>query len=230
MKTLDLRNMPCPQPVVACRNFLMAAKAQGGTNTVDGYAKNAPENPFVADVRAIVDNEAAAENVQRFLEQQGLSVVRSVQGKDFHLTAQGVHSAQDAYSQAENASQIPRNGVHTTTHGAQEYTLVFITTETLGRGDDDLGTKLMATFLSTLPELGESLWRVILLNGGVKLAAQKGPALEHLRALEEAGVRVLVCGTCLAHYGLMEHKQIGETSNMLDIVTSLQRAEKVIRP
>lgn len=29
----------------------------------------------------------------------------------------------------------------------------------------------MGNFLSTLPELGESLWRVILLNGGVKLAA-----------------------------------------------------------
>ena len=50
-------------------------------------------------------------------------------------------------------------------------TLVLITTETFGRGDDELGEKLMGNFLSTLPELGESLWRVILLNGGVKLAA-----------------------------------------------------------
>ena len=57
-------------------------------------------------------------------------------------------------------------------------TLVLITTETFGRGDDELGEKLMGNFLSTLPELGESLWRVILLNGGVKLAATPGKSLD----------------------------------------------------
>ena len=36
-------------------------------------------------------------------------------------------------------------------------TLVLITTETFGRGDDELGEKkLMGNFLSTLPELGEA--------------------------------------------------------------------------
>ena len=44
------------------------------------------------------------------------------------------------------------------------------------------------------------------------------------------GVSVLVCGTCLAHFGLLEAKQVGDTSNMLDIVTSLDLADKVIRP
>lgn len=41
---------------------------------------------------------------------------------------------------------------------------------------------------------------------------------------------MLVCGTCLAHYGLLEAKAVGETSNMLDIVTSLDLADKIIRP
>jgi hypothetical protein len=41
---------------------------------------------------------------------------------------------------------------------------------------------------------------------------------------------VLVCGTCLTHYGLLEAKAVGETSNMLDIVTSLDLADKIIRP
>jgi hypothetical protein len=38
----------------------------------------------------------------------------------------------------------------------------------------------------------------------------------------------LVCGTCLNYYGLLEQKKVGETTNMLDIVTSLQVADKVI--
>ena len=97
-------------------------------------------------------------------------------------------------------------------------------------GDDELGEKLMGNFLSTLPELGESLWRVILLNGGVKLAATPGKALDSLKALENAGTDVLVCGTCLDFYGLLEAKQAGQTTNMLDVVTSLALADKVIRP
>ena len=88
----------------------------------------------------------------------------------------------------------------------------------------------MATFLATLPEMGDALWRVILLNGGVKLAAMPGDALQALHKLEQSGVSVLVCGTCLAHYGLHAEKAVGETSNMLDIVTSLSLADLVIRP
>ena len=48
--------------------------------------------------------------------------------------------------------------------------------------------------------------------------------------MEAEGVSVLVCGTCLAHFGLLEAKAVGDTSNMLDIVTSLDLAGKVIRP
>jgi selenium metabolism protein YedF len=113
---------------------------------------------------------------------------------------------------------------------AEKKILVFITTENLGYGDEELGAKLMTTFLATLPEMGDALWRVSLLNGGVKLAATPGNALQSLRGLEQSGVSVLVCGTCLAHYGLHTHKAVGETSNMLDIVTSLSLADLVIRP
>ena len=109
-------------------------------------------------------------------------------------------------------------------------TLVFLSTDTLGHGSDELGAKLMANFLATLPELGANLWRVVMVNGGVKLASQPGRALDALKKLEESGVSLLVCGTCLEQYGLLDAKQVGETTNMLDIVTSLDLADKVIRP
>ena len=86
----------------------------------------------------------------------------------------------------------------------------------------------MGNFLATLPELGESLWRVILLNGGVKLAKPRSTGQSE--GSENAGTDVLVCGTCLDFYGLLEAKQAGQTTNMLDVVTSLALADKVIRP
>ena len=91
-----------------------------------------------------------------------------------------------------------------------------------------LGAGLMLNLLNTLNEMGEALWRLVFLNSGVKLTiegAETLPAIQHLVA---HGVSVLVCGTCLNHFNLLDRKRVGETTNMLDIVTSLQLADKVI--
>ena len=105
---------------------------------------------------------------------------------------------------------------------------VLVGTDCMGRGDDVLGQKLLGNFIGTLKELGKELWRLILLNGGVKLSIEGSDGLGTLQDLERDGVQILVCGTCLNHFGLLEKKRVGETTNMLDIVTALQLADKVI--
>ena len=202
MKLLNCRGMACPQPVIRSRELVDA-----GT----------------AELEVLVDNEPAAENVERFLRGRGYSVDRAKEGDGlWRLTARAGEGAAVGANpvRAETASGL----------GREAGTLVLITTESLGRGNEGLGEKLMTNFLATLTELGSRLWRLVLLNGGVKLAARPGPALEALQSLAQSGVSVLVCGTCLAHYGLLEAKAVGETSNMLDIVTSLDLADKIIRP
>ncbi len=216
MECLDFRTLPCPQPVVQCRKFL---------------AEN-----IVQKLQVLVDNEAAVENVTRYLELQGFYVHKDMQEGNFLLTAEkNVFSEVSAQTPPLFVDGPLLQDVEELAHVKEkESILVFITTDTLGRGDDVLGAKLMNSFLATLPELGTALWRVVLLNGGVTLAAstdaEKSDAMKHLQTLEQAGVDVLVCGACLQHYGLLEHKKVGETSNMLDIVTSLELASKVIRP
>ena len=165
---------------------------------------------------AYVDNEPASINVQRFLEQREFCATVEREGALWRIVAVREVNSQQA------GKLSPQQ--------LEKKILVFITTENLGRGDDGLGAKLMATFLATLPEMGDALWRLILLNGGVKLAATPGNALQSLNRLERSGVSVLVCGTCLAHYGLSAKQAVGESSNMLDIVTSLSLADLVIHP
>ena len=203
MTILDCRGLPCPQPVIRCRDWLAA--------------------PDGDSVEVVLDNAAAVENVHVFFSGRSWNVKAEQEGPAvWRLTA----------TRGDNAG-IPASAaactcVQPTTAGTGR-TLVFIPTETLGRGDDVLGAKLMLNFLGALPELGNELWRIILVNGGVKLATG-GAALDKLKELELAGVSILVCGTCLDHYGLLEKKQIGTTTNMLDIITSFQVADKVIRP
>ncbi len=106
--------------------------------------------------------------------------------------------------------------------------MVLAGTDRLGTGDDFLGERLMVNFLGTLKEMGRDLWTLVLLNAGVKLACTGSEVLTVLSELEAAGVQVLVCGTCLNHFKLLAQKQVGETTNMLDIVSHMQLADKVV--
>ena len=199
MNILDCRGLACPEPVLRCRDWLIS----GGGSALD----------------VLVDNAAAVENISVFLSGRGWTVDSRQEGDSVWR----VSAARDEGAAPGPAESCPAQAA------TSAKVLVFIPTETLGRGDDELGARLMVNFLGSLPELGPDLWRIVLVNGGVKLSAG-GPALEKLKALEAAGVSILVCGTCLEHYGLLKSRQVGGTTNMLDIVTSLHLADKVIRP
>ncbi|EFL50512.1 selenium metabolism protein YedF [Solidesulfovibrio fructosivorans JJ]] len=200
--TLDCRGLACPGPVLRCKECV-----------------EAPDRPQTLTVT--VDNQAARENVTRFLGMRGYAVTGSEQDGLFVLRATATG---EAITPPQPASAgAPREKVD------NAKTAVFITADTVGRGDPELGAKLMVNFIATLPELGEGLWRIILVNGGVKLAVAGSPVLPMLKELAAAGVSILVCGTCLDFFGILEQKEVGETTNMLDVVTSLDLADKVIQ-
>jgi selenium metabolism protein YedF len=169
----------------------------------------------VQQLTVLVDNPAAQENVGRFLQRAGFAVrVEENQGT---FTVSGSR-------EAAGTCQIMVPEARETAHKI----LVLMGSDTLGRGDDFLGGKLIGNFISTLKEMGPELWCIVLLNAGVKLAVGGSEVLPGLLALEHSGVRLLVCGTCLNHFELLEAKQVGETTNMLDIITAMQLADKVI--
>ena len=199
---LDCTGLPCPQPVLHCKHCI---------------DEHQPD-----DLTVVVDNEAALQNVTRFLQTQGYQVedVQAGQGQ-WRIKAVKL---------AEPAGQTAQTPDPTGPAAHPSKALIFLTTPGIGEGDPALGEKLMFNFLATLPEMGPQLWRMILVNGAVHLAVQGSPCLEPLQKLEAAGVAILVCGTCLTHFGLMDKRAVGQTTNMLDVVTSLQLADKVIRP
>jgi selenium metabolism protein YedF len=196
---LDCKGLACPQPVMRTKELL---------------EEQAPQ-----EVQVLVDNAAASQNVSRFLDSQGYAAQVSEQGGDYLVSGRRDPN--------RPVAAAPPPEVFTCTPEDAKV-LVFIRANTLGRGDDALGAGLMKNFLATLKEMGPALWRLVFLNSGVKLCCAGAETLEPLRALEAAGVSILVCGTCLNHFGLLEAKEVGETTNMLDIVTSLQVAGKVV--
>ncbi|OIO02390.1 MAG: SirA family protein [Desulfovibrionaceae bacterium CG1_02_65_16] len=209
---LDCRGLACPGPVLRCLECL----------------KSDP-----ASLAVQVDDAGALENVTRLLSGKGFAVTSAQENGAWTISASRDASAAAAQTTptGDAAACCPAGAaaVSAALGPVDARTTVFITTEHLGRGDDELGGKLMFNFLGTLPELGDRLWRIVLVNGAVRLACEGHSCLEKLEALAAAGVSVLVCGTCLGFFGLMEKKKVGETTNMLDVVTSLDVAGKVIK-
>ncbi|MBT4285819.1 MAG: sulfurtransferase-like selenium metabolism protein YedF [Deltaproteobacteria bacterium] len=107
-------------------------------------------------------------------------------------------------------------------------TLILISNDRIGQGDDELGLKLMANFLGNLKEMGSDLWQLLFLNSAVKLTTEGSKTLKALQNLESEGVILTVCTTCLNHYDLLDKKQVGTATTMPDIISALQFADKVI--
>ena len=72
--------------------------------------------------------------------------------------------------------------------------------------------------------------KVICYNRGAFLTTQDPDTVKDLKKLEDAGVTVMTCGTCLDYYGLKEALKVGIVSNMYDIVEAQVGASLVIRP
>jgi selenium metabolism protein YedF len=172
-------------------------------------------HPRETEFQVLVDNPASAENVKKFLASRAYEVTVESEGADFRVRA-----LKGADTTCETTVQK--------LIGEDHKILVVIARDKLGSGDDQLGALLMLNFLKTLKEMGSTLWRLVFLNAGVKLTIAGADTLPAILELAQGGVSVLVCGTCLNHFGLLEQKKVGETTNMLDIVTSMQVAEKVV--
>jgi selenium metabolism protein YedF len=172
-----------------------------------------------APFQVIVNTEASCTNVRRFAESQGAKVELAKQAGEFHLTIAPGHQ--------EPANEEPAIACSTT--GAESM-VVFVSSEGMGRGDDELGGVLMEAFLDTLSQFRGKISHAIFVNAGAKLAVEGSPVLEQVRQLEEIGVQVLVCGTCLNHYGIKNKLAVGGVSNMYEIIETLANAGRIVRP
>ena len=196
MKLVDCRGLACPAPVLQTREALEK------------------EHPNV--IKVLVDNEAAKQNVTRFMKSRNLEVSVQQEGDDFHV----IGKVGEGVVPVTPAPEKPETG--------QKKIMVMVANDCMGHGDDELGEKLMVSFLKTLKEMVEELWRLVFVNNGVKLTIEGSDILPVIQELEKEGINILICGTCLTHFNLLNKKQVGKTTNMLDIVTAMQLADKVI--
>ena len=203
METLDLRNLACPEPVIRTKR---AIEAHPG-----------------AVLTILLNNAASRENVTRMARSLGAEVASEEAATgEFQLTVTA--------PEAEAAPETEPEAVECTVPAAGARPTVFVKNRVMGFGDDELGRILMKAFLKTLREADPLPACLIFVNAGIHLTTEGSEEIDTLKALEEKGVEILSCGTCLDYYHKLDAVEVGIVGNMLDIVDRLSRAPKVIAP
>jgi selenium metabolism protein YedF len=106
--------------------------------------------------------------------------------------------------------------------------VMVINSDKMGQGDEELGAILTKNFLAKLIDAKVKPEMIVLYNSGVKLAATGSPVLESLQSLENLGMEVICCGTCVNFYGLAGQIEAGRVSNMPEIVRVLTEAKTTV--
>lgn len=100
--------------------------------------------------------------------------------------------------------------------------------DTFGRGDDELGARLIVNFLRTLAFLDQPPEVAVCYNGGSRLTTEGSPALPFLQVLADKGTEIIICGTCVDHFQIRDQVAVGRILDMHAIVEALMCADSLI--
>lgn len=180
MKELDIRGLPCPQPVIKTAEVL---------NTLEEGEK----------IKVIVDSEISLRNIERFIKAQGYSLLKvETSGEDYILEIE---------KRASPSSSLI-SACEFTSEEKKEFLLI-IATDTLGK-EETLGRILMKGFFESMLAYNLTPSRIFFMNQGVRLTTQDEEIILLLRDLEKRGVEIFTCGTCLKYFNLEDKLQVGK--------------------
>ncbi len=180
------------------------------TMTRESYDK-APDG---ARLDALVDTPVQAGNVRDSIRKAG-GKAEIVEKDDYYVV--------EIVKVQSNACEMPHGAI-----GSPH--VIYISSSTMGKGNDELGAILIKAFINTIKDASPLPSHVIFVNSGVLLTSGDEPIVDSLKHLEGMGVEILSCGTCLNFYNRAEHLKVGSISNMFDILQTLTSASRVVAP
>lgn len=195
----------CPIPVVKTKNAIRELAGPGVVET-------------------LVDNEIAVQNLTKMANQKGYGVKSEKLGENQYKVTMSIGEGAELpkENEAEACLVAPSQ--------QKPNTVVVISSQTMGNGEEELGRTLMKGFIYALGQQDTLPQTILFYNGGAFLSCEGSPALEDLKSLEAQGVEILTCGTCLDYYHLKDKLQVGEVTNMYVIVEKMTGAHLIVKP
>ncbi|MCL2790171.1 MAG: sulfurtransferase-like selenium metabolism protein YedF [Desulfobulbus sp.] len=198
--TLDCKGLPCPQPVLRVKDALERGASR---------------------IEVLTDNEAAKDNVLRFARSQGHTAIIADRPDGGFVISVAITG--------KPMTQTDETGCCCDTPAAPRLVYV-ISSDSMGRGSEELGWALLQTYIQTIKEIKPLPDKILFYNSGVKLVASSSGALDALRELQNQGVEILACAACLDFFQLKTAMQVGQISNMYAIMDAMASADKLVSP
>ena len=200
MITVNAMGDNCPIPVIKTKKAMAALT---GPETIE----------------VLVDNEIAVQNVTKMASSSGGKVTSEKLGDAEYKVTIEMEGAPEA-DEAE-AVCVP---------DARDNTVVVVSSDRMGSGNDELGKVLIKGFIFAVTQLDTLPKTMLFYNGGATLTTEGSDSLEDLKSLEAQGVEIMTCGTCLDYYGLKDKLAVGTVTNMYSIVETMAKAGRIVRP
>lgn len=201
MQTVDGKGLLCPQPLILTRKALK--------NCLPGET-----------LKIECDNKTAFQNILTYLNDQSLSPEGKEEDGIFCIMVVN----QPAKANEDDGSCSIDPGICSSAY------VVVVSSDKMGEGDPQLGAILMKGFLNALIEQPVLPTHLLFYNSGVKLTTVDSGVIGSLQALEESGVEIMVCGTCVDFYGIKSQMAVGRISNMFTITETMAKTGHVVKP
>ncbi|CVI73332.1 SirA-like protein [Clostridiales bacterium CHKCI001] len=205
MIKVDARGEQCPIPVIKAKKALESAKE--GDHVV-----------------VLVDNEIAVQNLQKLATQKNAGFQWKKNGDSEYeavFTVGNSDSTQEEELEISCEMPIPTR---------KKKTVVVIASNQMGVGEEALGKTLLKGFIYALTQQDVLPDTILFYNGGASISCEGSDSLEDLKWLEQQGVEIITCGTCLNFYGIAEKLAVGKVTNMYEIVQTMMSADSLIKP
>ena len=207
MITVNAMGDACPIPVVKTKNAIASLK---GADVVE----------------TLVDNEIAVENLKKMADQKGYKSTSEKLEEGKYRVCIIVENVVD------NVEKKDGDGGKfcDCTPEKESNKVVVIRSSVMGEGDPELGKVLLKGFIYAISQQKDLPKTMLFYNGGAFITCEGSQSLEDLKALEEQGVKISTCGTCLNHYGLTDRLAVGEVTNMYEIAEKMTQASLIVSP
>lgn len=194
----------CPLPVIETKKVIEEMKGMG-------------------IVEVSVDNEIAVQNLRKLALHKNLEIIDEKVSDELYVVKIAVDG--------EGSEETPKEEeIVPVPEARKKNTVVVLGSDTMGNGSDELGKILMKGFVFALTNQNTLPQTILMYNSGVKLASEGSDSIADLKLLEEEGVEILACGTCLNFYELTGKLKVGSVTNMYEIVEKMTEAGLMIRP
>lgn len=240
---LDARGLPCPAPVIMVKkalerglrgDFAVLVDTDAAKTNVTRFATQAGCSLLSAERSDSLRSDNSVAKGQpgsspgwllRFrprTTQSGASPgAPEASGEQSSVASTGQARPATLTAQPQNESNVANEPASSAATASTDRLTLFIASDTLGSGSEELGSRLIQGFLYGFSESARVPTTIIFVNAGVRLAIEDSPALPSIRSLQSKGCAILSCGTCLEYYGLTERLAVGRPCAMDEVIEIL---------